>query len=160
MGMSLSKLREIVKDGSLGCCSPWSGNWTRLSDSTTTTNASGTGDLSSERCLLVASILQGLTLHTQGSAAPLGGTTRARLTCRSQQLLRLFSFSLLCMPPCPPPVPSMHGWVEWLCCFRLPLSPHACMPSCSCSRILPFPGMIHRGQAAPLTEVGSSHPSF
>lgn len=83
-----------------------------------------------------------------------------RFTCRSQQLLRLFSFSLLCMPPCPPPVPSMHGWVGWLCCFRLPPSPRACMPSCSCSQILPPPGMIHRGQAAPLTEVVSSHPSF
>ena len=23
MGMSLSKLREIVKEGSLACCSPW-----------------------------------------------------------------------------------------------------------------------------------------
>ena len=68
--------------------------------------------------------------------------------------------ALVCLHPYPPPVPSVHSQVRWLCCFQLPLGPHASASSWSCSRILPPPGMSHYGQAAPLTEAVSSHPSF
>ena len=122
----------------------------------------GTGDLSSEQCLLVASILQGLTLHDQGLVPQLGGTTRGGSHAGTGSCCHLSP------SPCPgvsAPLPlrlsspCMAG-SGGSAVSSYPPSPHACASSWSCSRILPPLGMSHHGQAAPLTEVVSSHPSF
>lgn len=96
-----------------------------------------------------------------GCSPPTPRDPLGRFTCQSQQLLPLSSFSLPWCVYTPthrlsPLCTARSGG----CSFQLPLSPYASASSWSCSRILPPPGVSHYGQAAPLTEAVSSHPSF